>query len=57
MKRYIVVEVGCIECGVSTQIAGVYKTRKQAEAHAKILPTWRDGGQSYPEVFEIIINK
>lgn len=55
MKKYIVIEIGCLECGVSTQIAGVFDTEKEANDKAQRLGDWREGGQSSPEVFEIDI--
>lgn len=45
MKKYIVIEIGCLECGVSTQIAGVFDTEKEANDKAQRLGDWREGGQ------------
>ena len=54
MKRYIVVNIGCIECGVSSNIVGVFDDDIKAnEIAAKLNDThsWREGGQNSYEVF------
>lgn len=53
MKKYIVINVGCIECGVSTKLVGVYATRAYAKKVAEKQKDWREGGQSFAKVFEI----
>lgn len=53
---WIVVNIGCIECGVSSQLVGVYTTKEEAEAIALRLRTshnWRQGGQNGFEVFAL----
>lgn len=55
MIKYIVIEIGCIECGVSTKVKGMYDTKLKAEAVAGKCKTWREGGQSEPKVFKIKI--
>ena len=48
--------IGCIECGVSSQIVGVYKEEVSAQKMADILNDkgdWREGGQNSYEVFEL----
>lgn len=55
-KLYVVVNIGCIECGVSTNIVGTYTDKQQAEEIAKRcddLYDWREGGQNAFEVFEL----
>lgn len=60
-KRYpgfIVVNVGCIECGVPSNIVGLYATEEEAEAVAKVCGeklSWRHGGQNSFEVFDLSV--
>ena len=35
MKKYLVFDVGCIECGESSAVVGLYANREQAEKSAK----------------------
>lgn len=54
MKKYIVVNIGCIECGVSSNIVGVFDDDIKAnEIASKLNDThgWREGGQNSYEVF------
>ncbi len=56
MSGWIVVNIGCIECGVSSDIVGVYATeaeaKKVAEAcRAKL--SWRESGQNAFAVFDL----
>lgn len=51
---WIVVNVGCIECGVPTNIVGVFSDRARAIEIAEGLDethSWRGGGQNSFEVF------
>lgn len=51
---WIVVNVGCIECGVSTNIVGVFDSEDRARAIASEFDekfSWREGGQNSFEVF------
>jgi hypothetical protein len=53
---WIVVNVGCIECGVSSNIVGVFTDKAEAEAIAARLGDthgWREGGQNSFEVFKM----
>lgn len=53
---YIVVNIGCIECGVSSKVVGVFAKKERADAVAEkcdSLHNWRQGGQNNFEVFEI----
>ena len=56
-ELYIVVNIGCIECGVSSNIVGVYTTEAVADAIAAKLQdskfSWREGGQNNYEVFRV----
>lgn len=54
--RYVVFNIGCIECGVSSKIVGLFADKVAAESVAKQcdrLHGWRDGGQNNFEVFEL----
>jgi hypothetical protein len=56
MKKCIVVNIGCIECGVSSNIVGVFDNEEKANEIAKEFDTkfsWREGGQNSFEVFEM----
>jgi hypothetical protein len=56
MKKYIVVNIGCIECGVSSNIVGVFDDEQKANKIAEEYGTtfgWREGGQNLFEVFQI----
>ncbi len=55
-NNFIVVNIGCIESGVSTNIVGVFSTEEEANrvvdlCHSKY--DWRQGGQNDFEVFPI----
>jgi hypothetical protein len=55
-KLYIVVNIGCIECGVSSNIVGIFDDKELADTIAdKLCSTmgWRDNGQNDYEVFEM----
>ena len=52
---YIVVNIGCIECGVSSGIVGVFSSLDTATLICEQLESkasWREGGQNSYEVFE-----
>lgn len=56
MSQYIVVNIGCIECGVSSNIVGVFSSKPFADDVAKRLNdthAWREGGQNSYEVFQM----
>ena len=53
---WLVMNIGCIECGVSSKIVGVFSDEKKASevaiaCHKKY--SWREGGQNEFEVFEM----
>lgn len=53
---WLVFNVGCIECGVSSNVVAVYPTEQEANAVAKKLNevhSWREGGQNSYKVFEL----
>ena len=54
-KQYILVDIGCIECGSTSTIVGVFTNKKFAERLALNLEKeldFHDGGQHCYEVFE-----
>lgn len=59
-KLYVVIDVGCHECGVDSEVVGTYRTPQTAEKAAQKRSAetgdWREGGQSIPQVFEITPN-
>lgn len=55
-KRFLLFNIGCIECGVSSAVVGVFEAREEAEQIAERLRhthSWREGGQNGFEVFEL----
>lgn len=53
---WLVFNVGCIECGVSSNVVGVFETKEKADQIAAKLDSehsWREGGQNSYEVFEL----
>ena len=53
---WLVMNIGCIECGVSSAIVGVFADKEKADAIAAECGEkfgWREGGQNAFEVFEI----
>lgn len=56
MNKWLVFNIGCIECGVSSNVVGVYATKEEAERIAKRLDDklgWRQSGQNSYEVFDL----
>ncbi|OPZ24588.1 MAG: hypothetical protein BWZ03_00063 [bacterium ADurb.BinA186] len=56
--KYVVVNIGCIECGVSSDIVGCFETKEEAESTSQKLnenkdARWRNGGQNSYETFEL----
>jgi hypothetical protein len=53
---WLVFNVGCIECGVSSNVVAIYPTEHEANAVAEKLNevyAWREGGQNSYEVFKL----
>ena len=53
---WLVMNIGCIECGVSSQIVGIFADESKADQVAKRCEethSWREGGQNSFEVFEL----
>jgi hypothetical protein len=52
--KFIVVNIGCLECGVPSNLVGVFLTEIEAQAIATACEEkyqWREGGQNAFEVF------
>lgn len=48
-KGWLVVNIGCIECGVSSAVVGLFETEAEADAVAdrcNLELGWRGGGQN-----------
>ena len=53
---WLVMNIGCIECGVSSAIVGVFADKAKADeiaAECDKKYDWREGGQNTFEVFEL----
>lgn len=53
---FVVFNIGCIECGVSSQLVGVFETEAEAQAIADEFNdkfNWREGGQNRFQVFPL----
>lgn len=56
MNAWIVVNIGCIECGVSSDIVGVFDSFEKAQQIADYCDehfNWREGGQNHFLVFAL----
>ena len=56
MKRWLVFNIGCIECGVSSNVVGLYNTEKEANEVCNKMDEelgWREGGQNAFQVFDL----
>ena len=56
IATWIVVNIGCIECGVTSDIVGVFTDKQAADALAISLAEthgWREDGQNEFEVFPL----
>lgn len=54
--RWLVFNIGCIECEVSSNVVGLYDTEAEALRVAKICNAaldWREKGQNSFEVFDL----
>lgn len=53
---WLVFNIGCIECGVSSNVVGLYTSQDEAMRIAKACDdslSWREGGQNSFEVFDL----
>ena len=62
--KYLVFNIGCIECGVSSNVVGIFEDKNRAEEIVEQCDKhyyWRYGGDNQFEIFELpelnIINK
>ena len=56
MDLWIVFNIGCLECGVTSNIVGVYDDKEIADAVADKCYSkydWREGGQNAFQVFKM----
>lgn len=55
MSKYLVFQVGCIECGVSSYPVSTHDTLEDAQAAAESHPdTWEsEGGQGYVTIIDV----
>ena len=56
MAKYMVFNIGCIECGVSSNVVGLFTDKAKADELAHTLHDthgWREGGQNAFRVFEL----
>ena len=56
IKRYMVFNIGCLECGVTSDVVGFYDDKEEAEAVAEWLYEslhWLEDGQNSFEVFDL----
>ncbi len=55
MKVFVVIDVGCHECGVMSLPVGIYRTAEEAQAAESATTSrtegWRDNGQTIAETF------
>jgi hypothetical protein len=54
--KYILVNIGCIECGVSSNIVGVFsdeQTAEEMQAFCEAEFNWRESGENHFEIFEM----
>ena len=57
-KPWLVFNVGCIECGVDSNVVGLYETEEEALRIARACREelhWRQQGQNAFEVFDLRI--
>jgi hypothetical protein len=56
---WVVIDVGCHECGVDSEPVGIFQTEAQAETAAenRFAETkgWRNGGQTICQVFAMTL--
>ena len=55
--KYILVNIGCIECGVDSDIVGIFTDKIRADELCKKLSdkaAWRQNGQNNFEVFSTL---
>lgn len=53
IKRWLVMDIGCIECGVPTYVVGTYDTENEAKAVSEACGGVSYNGQHSVEVFDL----
>jgi len=56
MSRWLVMDIGCIECECASIVVAVVETESEADAIAEACEQdhhWRGGGQNHFESFEL----
>ena len=56
IKKWLLFNVGCIECGVSSAVVGLFSDKLKAEKIGALLDKhhgWREGGQNSYEIFDL----
>jgi hypothetical protein len=56
IKQWLVFNIGCLSCGISSGIVGIFDDEAEANRVATILDdkyNWRGGGENAYEVFEL----
>ena len=54
-KIYVVVRIGCIECGTPSSVIGSFETKEEAEKFSNANPwdSWAEhGGDGFQSIFE-----
>lgn len=56
MAKFLAMDIGCIECGESSEVLGIFLTQEEADIKCEEMYKlgWR-GGQHFYEVFEVEI--
>lgn len=55
-KKYVVVDIGCIECGEPSTVLGIFNDKKKAESVREKYENIQEEnwhGQHYFEIFEV----
>lgn len=56
MTKYLLFNIGCLECGVDSNVVGIFDTKLKADVLRDELRkkfAWRQGGQNEFEIFEL----
>lgn len=57
VKVWVVIDLGCLECGVESEPVGIFPDKETAadaaERRDQETGRWRDGGQTSAQVFEM----
>ena len=54
---WVVIDEGCQECGVGSELVGSYRTAAEADTASalrdEVTKNWRDGGSTVTNVYEV----